>query len=65
MISWPSWLLTREWQWFPGYIFEALSYFNWMTWISPSNVVLAVVTGSVCGLGINPLSSFDVSASRF
>ncbi|KAJ4387494.1 hypothetical protein N0V93_008086 [Gnomoniopsis smithogilvyi] len=45
--------------WFPGYIFQALSYFNWMTWISPTDVVLAVVTGSVCGLGINPLSSFD------
>lgn len=48
-------------QWFPGYLFQALSYFNWMTWINPTNVVLAVVTGSVCGLGINPLNSFDVS----
>lgn len=34
-----------------------------MTWISPTNVALAVVTGSICGLGINPLSSFDVSLS--
>ncbi|ROV94784.1 hypothetical protein VMCG_08848 [Cytospora schulzeri] len=45
--------------WFPGYIFQALSYFNWMTWIAPTNVKLAVITGSVCGLGLNPWTTFD------
>ncbi|KAJ6628594.1 OPT-domain-containing protein [Mycena sp. CBHHK59/15] len=45
--------------WFPDFIFQALSYFNWMTWISPNNVNLAAITGSVSGLGFNPLPTFD------
>lgn len=45
--------------WLPGYLFPALSYFAWMTWIKPNNFNLAVVTGSQFGLGINPLSSLD------
>ena len=36
-----------------------MSYFNWMTWISPDNVNLAAVTGSVGGLGLNPISTWD------
>ncbi|KAJ7155164.1 OPT-domain-containing protein [Mycena filopes] len=44
--------------WFPGFICQALSYFNWMTWISPENVSLAAVTG-VFGLGLNPWPTFD------
>lgn len=27
---------------FPNYIFSAMSMFNWPTWISPNNLVLAV-----------------------
>jgi len=45
--------------WFPNYIVQAMSYFNWMTWIAPDNVNLAAVTGSVGGLGINPIPTFD------
>lgn len=45
--------------WLPGFLFEALSYFAWMAWISPNNFNLAVVTGSQLGLGFNPISSFD------
>ncbi|KAI5950838.1 OPT2 [Candida jiufengensis] len=45
--------------WIPNYLFGALSYFNWMTWISPNNLNLAVVTGSIGGLGLNPIPSFD------
>ncbi|KAJ7155159.1 OPT-domain-containing protein [Mycena filopes] len=44
--------------WFPVFICQALSYFNWMTWISPENVSLAAVTG-VFGLGLNPWPTFD------
>ena len=47
------------WYWFPGYIFQALSYFNWMTWIAPENTTLAAVTGSITGLGLNPWPTFD------
>ncbi|KAJ7624592.1 OPT-domain-containing protein [Roridomyces roridus] len=45
--------------WFPDYIFQALSYFNWMTWIAPNNVHLAAITGAVSGLGFNPIPTFD------
>jgi hypothetical protein len=45
--------------WFPSYIIQAMSYFNWMTWIAPDNVNLAAVTGSFGGLGLNPLPTWD------
>jgi hypothetical protein len=45
--------------WFPAYIIRALSYFNWITWIAPNNVNLAAVTGSIGGLGLNPLPTWD------
>jgi OPT family small oligopeptide transporter len=45
--------------WFPGYIIQAMSYFNWITWIAPDNVNLAAVTGSVGGLGLNPFPTWD------
>lgn len=45
--------------WLPDYLFQALGYFSWMTWIAPNNFNLAVVTGSQYGLGFNPISSFD------
>ena len=44
---------------FPDYILQAMSYFNWITWIAPENAKLAAITGSVTGLGFNPLSTFD------
>jgi hypothetical protein len=50
--------------WLPGYIFQALSIFNWMTWISPQNLNLALVTGSLCGMGLNPLPTFDWNIMR-
>nr|QBZ39424.1 sexual differentiation process protein 2 [Thermochaetoides thermophila] len=45
--------------WFPNYIFAALSYFSWMTWIAPNNATLANLTGGWTGLGLNPLPTFD------
>lgn len=45
--------------WFPDYIFQALSTFNWTTWIAPDNFNLATITGSVTGLGLNPITTFD------
>ncbi|CEP22695.1 OPT6 [Cyberlindnera jadinii] len=45
--------------WLPNYVFGVLSTFNWMTWIAPNNFNLAVVTGSVSGLGLNPIPTFD------
>ncbi|GME27430.1 OPT oligopeptide transporter [Neofusicoccum parvum] len=45
--------------WFPNYIFQAMSYFNWMSWIAPNNLNLNTVTGMVEGLGVNPIPTFD------
>lgn len=45
--------------WFPNYLAGFLSTFNWMTWIKPTNLTLANITGSATGLGLNPISSFD------
>ncbi|OBA20920.1 OPT-domain-containing protein [Metschnikowia bicuspidata var. bicuspidata NRRL YB-4993] len=51
--------------WLPDYLFEALSYFNWMTWIAPNNATLAVITGSIGGLGLNPITTFDWNIISF
>lgn len=46
--------------WLPGYLFTALATFNWMTWIAPENITLAILTGSSLGLGLfNPITTFD------
>lgn len=45
--------------WLPNYLFEALSYFNWLTWIAPENFTLNLVTGFIQGLGMNPIPTFD------
>ncbi|SCU93346.1 LAFA_0F15896g1_1 [Lachancea sp. 'fantastica'] len=44
--------------WFPGFIFQALSYFAWVTWIKPNNIVLNQVFGASSGLGLLPIT-FD------
>nr|WVH01952.1 OPT oligopeptide transporter protein [Naematelia aurantialba] len=45
--------------WFPGFIFQALSYFNWLSWIAPNNMAFNNIVGSVNGLGVNPWPTFD------
>lgn len=51
--------------WLPDYLMQFLSRFNWITWISPMNQTLAEITGSVGGLGINPITSFDFNIILF
>lgn len=48
-----------------SFIFQALSYFNWMTWIAPENIHLAAITGSLSGLGFNPIPTFDWNQFSF
>ena len=45
--------------WLPGFLFPALSYFAWMTWIKPNNFNLNIITGNQNGLGLNPIPTFD------
>ncbi|KAK9366184.1 OPT oligopeptide transporter protein-domain-containing protein [Lipomyces kononenkoae] len=66
-----GWTISRYWFflvcctasflyfWFPNYLFQALSTFNWITWIAPNNFNLALITGTVLGLGLNPWPTFD------
>jgi OPT family oligopeptide transporter len=51
-------VITYIWHWFPGYIFTALSMFNWVCWIVPNNVVVNTLFGSITGLGMSVLT-FD------
>ena len=39
--------------------FNALSIFNWMSWIAPNSLILNTIVGSVNGLGFNPIPTFD------
>lgn len=47
------------WYFFPGYIFQALSYFAWPTWIAPNNVIVNQIFGASTGLGLFPSFSLD------
>lgn len=42
--------------WFPNYLFEALTFFSWMTWIAPDNHNLEILTGFRNGLGVRPIA---------
>lgn len=53
-------LASFVWYWFPGYIFTALSIFNWVCWIAPNNVVINQLFGYQTGLGMGFLT-FDWS----
>lgn len=46
------------WYWFPGYMAPFLSYFAWVTWIAPQNVVVNQLFGQSTGLSFIPLT-FD------
>lgn len=48
------------WYFVPGYLFTALSVFNWICWIVPNNVVVNTLFGSNTGLGMSILT-FDWS----
>jgi hypothetical protein len=46
------------WYWVPGYLWTGLSFFNWVCWIAPNNVVVNQVFGTVTGLGLG-MFTFD------
>jgi OPT family oligopeptide transporter len=48
------------WYFFPGLIFVGLSYFTWLCWILPNNLVVNHLFGMVTGLGLSPIT-FDWS----
>ncbi|KAF7340477.1 Sexual differentiation process protein isp4 [Mycena venus] len=46
------------WYFFPGYLFAALSYFSWVTWIRPNNPTIAQLFGYFHGMGMSVIT-FD------
>lgn len=48
------------WYWFPGLIFTALSYFTFICWAAPNNIVVNQLFGMQTGLGMSPIT-FDWS----
>ena len=50
-------LASTCWYFFPGYIFQALSFFNWVCWIAPDNIVVNQLFGYSSGLvSITPIT---------
>lgn len=58
-------IITFFYFWIPDFLFQAVSTFNWMTWIAPNNFNLAAITGSMAGMGINPIPTFDWSVINY
>ncbi|KAJ7823560.1 OPT oligopeptide transporter protein-domain-containing protein [Mycena olivaceomarginata] len=52
------------WYWVPGYLFTALSVFNWVCWIAPTNKKVNIVFGSLTGLGMSAVT-FDWAQISF
>ncbi|KAJ3807537.1 OPT oligopeptide transporter [Lentinula aff. lateritia] len=57
---WLAFTASFIWYFFPGYLFQALSYFSWVTWIWPQSPTVAQLFGYVNGLGFSVLT-FDWS----
>lgn len=52
------------WYFLPGYLFVALSTFNWVCWIAPQNIVVNQLFGTASGLGMSILT-FDWAQITF
>ncbi|KAF9071482.1 OPT oligopeptide transporter protein-domain-containing protein, partial [Rhodocollybia butyracea] len=61
---WIAFTCSFVWYFFPGYLFQALSYFSWVTWIWPDSPSVAQLFGYVNGLGFSVLT-FDWSQIAF
>jgi hypothetical protein len=55
-----AWLCGLLWYFVPGYLFQGLSYFSWVCWIAPDNIVVNQMFGYVSGLGMSMIT-FDWS----
>ncbi|RDB27278.1 Sexual differentiation process protein isp4 [Hypsizygus marmoreus] len=59
-----AFIASFTWYFFPGYIFQALSYFSWVTWIRPDDATIAALFGLhnsyVHGMGMSVVT-FDWS----
>ncbi len=44
------------WYWFPGWIFNGLTWFCWLTWIWPDSVIVNKLFGGMSGYGLMPIT---------
>jgi len=59
-----AWTAGVIWYFFPGYLFQALSYFSWICWMNPNNIVVNQLFGYISGLGMS-LVTFDWAQIAF
>jgi OPT family small oligopeptide transporter len=59
-----AFIASTIWCFFPGYIFQALSYFSWVCWIVPDNVPVNQMFGYQHGMGMS-LLTFDWAQISF
>ncbi|KAJ7098330.1 OPT oligopeptide transporter [Mycena epipterygia] len=52
------------WYWVPGYLFTALSVFDWITWLAPTSIAVNALFGANTGLGMS-IVSFDWATMSF
>lgn len=52
------------WYWFPGFIFTGLSWFCWVTWIYPENVLVNQLFGGYSGYGLLPMTLVSFHAAQ-
>ncbi|KAG2088568.1 OPT oligopeptide transporter protein-domain-containing protein [Suillus discolor] len=55
-----AWFGGLLWYLVPGYLFQGISYFSWVCWIAPENIVVNQTSGYVSGLGMS-MVTFDWS----
>lgn len=49
------------WSWFPDFIIPAFSYFAWVTWVKPNNVVVNQLFGQTTGISLGfPFTGFTL-----
>lgn len=49
------------WSWLPNFIFPALSYFAWVTWIKPNSVLVNQLFGQTTGISLGfPFTGFTL-----
>ncbi|KAH7910423.1 OPT oligopeptide transporter protein-domain-containing protein [Hygrophoropsis aurantiaca] len=53
-----AWSAGVIWYFVPGYLFQAVSYFSWVCWIAPDNIIVNQMFGYVSGMGMS-LITFD------
>ena len=53
------------WYWFPGIIFQGLTWFSWITWIWPDSTVVNQLFGGYSGYGLMSLSLVSPLAHFF